>query len=74
LPLASRRPRAGRRLAVARWPRVDASACRAISSFLKKKLFKKKEFLEVREMGQGFWENGCTAPPFFEGCPYTWKC
>jgi hypothetical protein len=29
-------------------------------------LFKKKEFLEVWEMGQGFWENGCTTPPFFE--------
>jgi hypothetical protein len=28
--------------------------------------FKKNEFLEVWEMGQGFWENGCTAPPFFE--------
>jgi hypothetical protein len=37
-------------------------------------LFKKKEFLEVREMGQGFWENGCTIPPFFEACPYIWKC
>jgi hypothetical protein len=33
-----------------------------------------KEFLEVWKMGQGFWENGCTAPPFFEACPYTWKC
>jgi hypothetical protein len=36
-------------------------------------LFKKNEFLEVWEMGQGFWKNGCTAPPFFEACPYTWK-
>jgi hypothetical protein len=34
---------------------------------------KKKEFLEVWEMGQGFCENGCTAPPLFEACPYTWK-
>jgi hypothetical protein len=25
-------------------------------------------------MGHGFWENRCTAPPFFEACPYTWKC
>jgi hypothetical protein len=31
-------------------------------------------FLEVWGMGQGFWKNGCTAPPFFEACPYTWKC
>ena len=20
-----------------------------------------------------FWKNGCTVPPFFEACPYTWK-
>jgi hypothetical protein len=20
-------------------------------------------------MGQGFWKNGCTTPPFFEACP-----
>jgi hypothetical protein len=20
-------------------------------------------------MGQAFWENGCTTPPFFEACP-----
>jgi hypothetical protein len=26
-------------------------------------------YLEVWEMGQGFWENGCTAPPLFEACP-----
>jgi hypothetical protein len=25
-------------------------------------------------MGLAFWENGYTAPPFFEACPYTWKC
>jgi hypothetical protein len=24
-------------------------------------------------MGLAFWENGCTAPPFFEPCPYTWE-
>jgi hypothetical protein len=35
----------------------------------KKELFLKKEFLEVWKMGQGFWENGCTGPPFFEACP-----
>jgi hypothetical protein len=34
---------------------------------------KKIEFLEVWEMGQGFWENGCTTPPFFEAYPYIWK-
>jgi hypothetical protein len=37
-------------------------------------LFKIKEFLEVGEMRQGSWENGCTTSPFFEACPYTWKC
>jgi hypothetical protein len=21
-----------------------------------------------------FWEGASTAPPFFEACPYTWKC
>jgi hypothetical protein len=26
------------------------------------------------EIGLAFWENGCTTPPFFEACPYTWKC
>jgi hypothetical protein len=26
-------------------------------------------FPKVWGMGQGFWENGCTAPPFFEACP-----
>jgi hypothetical protein len=44
------------------------------SHFFEIFLFKKKEFLEVYEMDQGFWENGCTTPPFFEACPYTWKC
>ena len=24
-------------------------------------------------MGMTFWENGCTTPPFFEACPYTWE-
>jgi hypothetical protein len=24
-------------------------------------------------MGLAFWENGCTALPFFEPYPYTWK-
>jgi hypothetical protein len=33
-----------------------------------------KFFLEVWVMGQGFWENGCIVPPFFEAYPYTWKC
>jgi hypothetical protein len=28
-------------------------------------------FWEIWGMGQGFWENGCTSPPFFEACPYT---
>jgi hypothetical protein len=37
-------------------------------------LLKKNEFLEVWEMGRGFCEDGCTTPPFFEACPYTWKC
>jgi hypothetical protein len=45
-----------------------------LSQFFEFFLFLKNEFLEVWEMGQGFWENGCTAPPFFEACPYTWKC
>jgi hypothetical protein len=31
-------------------------------------------FLDVMRMGLAFWENGCTSPPFFEACPYTWKC
>jgi hypothetical protein len=44
------------------------------SNFFEIFLFKKKEFLEVWVMGQGFWENGCRVPPFFEACPYTWKC
>jgi hypothetical protein len=26
------------------------------------------------EMGLAVWENGCATPPFFEACPYTWKC
>jgi hypothetical protein len=21
-----------------------------------------------------FSKNGCTTPPFFEACPYTWNC
>jgi hypothetical protein len=45
-----------------------------LSQFFEIFLFLKNEFLEVWEMGQGFWKNGCTAPPFFEACPYTWKC
>jgi hypothetical protein len=45
-----------------------------LSQFFEIFLFLKNEFLKVWEMGQGFWENGCTAPPFFEACPYTWKC
>jgi hypothetical protein len=44
------------------------------SNFFEIFLFKKKEFLEVWVMGQGFSENGCTTPTFFEACPYTWKC
>jgi hypothetical protein len=39
------------------------------SNFFEIFLFKKNEFLEVWKMGQGFWENGCTAPPFFEALP-----
>jgi hypothetical protein len=35
-------------------------------------IFKKK--LEVQGMGQAFWKNECIALPFFEACPYTWKC
>jgi hypothetical protein len=67
-PPTGRRPRAGRRPAVARLRLWDSSYFFEIFSF------KKKEFLEVWVMGQGFWENGCTTPPFFESCPYTWKC
>jgi hypothetical protein len=62
------------RPAVACRPRVNTCACQAITHFFEFFLFYKKEFLEVWEMGQGFWENGCTAPSFFEACPYTWKC
>jgi hypothetical protein len=65
---------AGRQPAVARQPRVDTCAYGDSSNFFEIFLFKKKEFLEVWVMGQGFWENGCTAPPFFEVCPYTWMC
>jgi hypothetical protein len=57
---SGRPPAAGRHLRL--------SGCPNFSEIF---LFKKNEFLEVWEMGQGFWENGCTAPPFFEACPYT---
>jgi hypothetical protein len=30
-------------------------------------------FFGVMRMGLAFWENGCTTPPFFEACPYTWE-
>jgi hypothetical protein len=59
---AGRRP-AGQRLALLDCPH-----------FFEIFLFKKNKYLEVWEMDQGFWENGCTTPPFFEACPYTWKC
>jgi hypothetical protein len=39
------------------------------SHFFEIFLFKKKEFLEVWVMGQGFWENGCRAPPIFWSLP-----
>jgi hypothetical protein len=26
------------------------------------------------KMGLAFWENEGIAPPFFEACPYIWKC
>jgi hypothetical protein len=58
-------------------PRLDAGQHLRLwdsSHFFEIFLFKKKEFLEVWVMGHGFWENGCTTPPFFEACPYTWKC
>jgi hypothetical protein len=73
-------PTCGRRLLVAGMPTtsgrdlVDACTYWAVPIFLKFFNLKKNEFLEVWEMGQGFWKNGCTAPPFFEACPYTWKC
>jgi hypothetical protein len=62
LATSGRPPAAGRHL--------DLLDC---PNFFEIFLFLKNEFLEVREMGQGFWKNGCTAPPFFEACPYTWK-
>jgi hypothetical protein len=69
------RPAASGRPLVARRPRVvDTCACGDSSNFFEIFLFKKNEFLEVWVIGQGFVENGCTAPPFFEACPYTWKC
>jgi hypothetical protein len=36
----------------------------------KENLFFLIYFLEVWEIGYGFWENECTTP-FFEACPYT---
>jgi hypothetical protein len=31
-------------------------------------------FFGVMRNFLAFWKNGCTMPPFFEACPYTWKC
>jgi hypothetical protein len=61
--LSKRRPTDARQPRVDTWTGLD---CRFF--------YKKNYFLEVWEMGQGFWVNGCTTPPFFEACPYTWKC
>jgi hypothetical protein len=56
------------------WPAGRHLRLSGCPNFFEIFLFKKNEFLEVWEMGQGFWENGCIAPPFFEACPYTSKC
>jgi hypothetical protein len=61
-----------RRRPAARGRRLSLSS--GIQFFEFKNFKKKIEFLEVREIGQGFWETGCTVPPIFEACPYTWKC
>jgi hypothetical protein len=47
--------------------RVDAWLVSSRSFFYIFLYFFEFIFLEV-------WENGCTGPPFFEACPYTWKC
>jgi hypothetical protein len=33
----------------------------------------KKVVVAIQKRGPA-WKNGCTTPPFFEACPYTWKC
>jgi hypothetical protein len=50
---------------------LNLSSC---TQFFEIFYLKKKNFLEVWEMGQGFCENGCTVHAFFQACPYTWKC
>jgi hypothetical protein len=32
-----------------------------------------KVFFGLMRNFLAFWKNGCTTPPFFEACPYTWK-
>jgi hypothetical protein len=48
------RPTAGGRPLVARRPRINTCACQVVPNFLNFFKFKKTEFLEVWEMGQGF--------------------
>jgi hypothetical protein len=64
--------RLGNPAAASKQPRVTSRPwpCLDFLLFKKNLIF----FLEVWRMGHGFWENGCTTPPFFEACPYTWKC
>jgi hypothetical protein len=62
---SKRPPTAGRR------PTVGRLDLWGYFHFFEIFLFKKEQFLEVWEMDQGFWENGCTTPPFFEAYPYT---
>jgi hypothetical protein len=47
--------------------RLGLSCCTHLNLFLF--YFILKEFLEVWEMGQGFWENGCIASPFLKLAP-----
>jgi hypothetical protein len=66
------RPTTGRRPAVARESiHVPVKLFQFYFIFFN---LKKKNFWKFEKMGQGFWENGCIAPPLFKACPYTWKC
>jgi hypothetical protein len=68
------RPVCGRRATAGCSPAAGLSNC-GISVFKFFDFFDFDFFLfGVMRNFLAFWENGCTTPPFFEACPYTWKC
>jgi hypothetical protein len=73
-------PRHGRRATSGLWPEASqrptvAHQPQHAPPILSSPIPNFFNFLEVL-LGNflAFWENACTTPPFFEACPYTWKC